>query len=96
MLTVVCRTIVSTRVVSRIEMPMQSDNYLAKFGDNIRSHRLRLNMSQEVLAAKAGVHRTYIGMIERGEKNATLDSIRKLADALGVEPYELLKLDDVQ
>jgi transcriptional regulator with XRE-family HTH domain len=72
---------------------MQTDNFLVKFGDNIRSLRLKQNMSQEELAAKAGVHRTYIGMIERGEKNATLDSIRKLAEALGLEPHELLKFN---
>lgn len=41
-------------------------------------------MSQEQLAFKAGVHRTYIGMIERAEKNVTLISIEKLANALGV------------
>jgi transcriptional regulator with XRE-family HTH domain len=41
---------------------------LLKFGKKVREERLKLNLSQEKLAAKAGVHRTYIGMIERAEK----------------------------
>jgi transcriptional regulator with XRE-family HTH domain len=56
---------------------------LLKFGQIIREERARLNLSQEDLAARAGVHRTYIGMIERGEKNITLENIEKMANALG-------------
>ena len=48
-------------------------------------------MSQEQLAELAGVHRTYIGMIERAEKNITLLSIAKIASALNVNISELLK-----
>ena len=47
-------------------------------------------MSQEKLGQLAGVHRTYIGMIERAEKNITLNSIEKLAKALNVKPKDLL------
>jgi transcriptional regulator with XRE-family HTH domain len=50
-----------------------------------------MNISQEELAYMAGVHRTYIGMIERAEKNITLCNIEKIARALGVEICELLK-----
>jgi transcriptional regulator with XRE-family HTH domain len=56
----------------------------AKFGEVIRELRKERNLSQEELADKADVHRTYIGMIERGEKNITLENIQKLAKALNV------------
>lgn len=62
-----------------------------KFGEKIREERLKRNLSQEELAARAGVHRTYIGMIERAEKNITLGNIAKLAKALGVSIEELVK-----
>lgn len=63
---------------------------LIKFGDRVRAIRLELNLSQEELADRAGVHRTYIGMIERGEKNITLENIHKIADALGVKVESLV------
>jgi len=55
---------------------------LKKFGVAVREERLRQKLSQEELATKAGVHRTYIGMIERAEKNITLENIDKIAKAL--------------
>lgn len=58
---------------------------LIKFGNKVREERIRLHLSQEDLADKANVHRTYIGMIERAEKNITLESIKKIADALGLK-----------
>lgn len=63
---------------------------LEKFGERVREERLKQNLSQEELASKAGVHRTYIGMIERAEKNITLENIEKLAKALGMKPAELI------
>lgn len=51
---------------------------------------MELGISQEELAERAGVHRTYIGMLERSEKNATLYSIERPAGALEVEPAVLL------
>lgn len=63
---------------------------LLKFGKQVRKIRLEQNLSQEELADKAGVHRTYIGMIERAEKNITLENIEKIAKALGVSPKELV------
>jgi len=63
---------------------------LVKFGQKVRKERARLGLSQEELAAYAGVHRTYIGMIERAEKNITLSNIEKLAKALGRKPEHLL------
>ena len=55
---------------------------LIKFGKKVREERARLGLSQEELAARAGVHRTYIVMIERAEKNITLENIEKIAKAL--------------
>lgn len=55
-----------------------------KFGRRTRELRVAAGLSQEALAEKAGLHRTYIGMIERAEKNITLANIEKIARALGV------------
>jgi len=60
------------------------------FGDNMRSIRKDKGLSQEVLGDKAGLHRTYIGSIERGEQNVSLDNINKIAKALKVKPSVLL------
>jgi len=64
---------------------------LIHFGKKVREERTKLGLSQEELAAKADVHRTYVGMIERGEKNITLSNIEKFAKALGLKIEELLK-----
>lgn len=64
------------------------------FAANLRKRRLELGLSQEGLAERAGVHRTYIGMLERGEKNATLSSIDRIAVALDVDAWKLLKRED--
>jgi len=57
---------------------------LIKFGQRVRDERAKLGLSQEELASRAGVHRTYIGMIERAEKNITLENIEKIAKALKI------------
>ena len=64
---------------------------LIKFGKKVRNERLKLGLSQEDLASRAKVHRTYIGMIERAEKNITLINIEKISKALGVSSNELIK-----
>ena len=61
------------------------------FGENVRKFRRLLNISQEELAHKAELHRTYIGMIERAEKNITLVNIEKIANALEVKIEDLIK-----
>ncbi len=58
---------------------------LIKFGQKVRGERKRLGLSQEELASRASVHRTYIGMIERAEKNITLENIEKVAKALNLK-----------
>ena len=55
---------------------------LKKFGEKVREERTKRGISQERLGELAKVHRTYIGMIERGEKSVTLTSIEKIAKAL--------------
>ena len=64
---------------------------LIKFGNKVRKERAKLGLSQEELAAKAGVHRTYIGMIERAEKNITLENIEKIASALKITLPDIFK-----
>jgi len=60
-----------------------------EFGSRVRNLRKQCGLSQELLALKAGVDRTYIGRIERGEANPTLITIIKISAALGVNPQAL-------
>jgi len=66
---------------------------LVKFGNRVKELRKELGISQEELASRADLHRTYIGMIERAEKNVTLINIEKIANALNVAISKLL-IDD--
>mgnify|MGYP003358712842 CR=1 FL=1 len=59
-------------------------------GRNLRAYRLERGLSQEALAEVLGVHRTYMGGIERGERNLTLKSVEKIAEKLDVEARELM------
>ena len=70
---------------------MKSKNkILITFGEKVRETRKDKGLSQEELAHKADLHRTYIGMIERAEKNITLLNIEKIANALEVNINELI------
>ena len=60
------------------------------FGSNVRRLRAERGLSQEELAARAGLHRTYVSSVERGQRNISLDNIKKLADQLGIAASELL------
>ena len=62
-----------------------------RFGDRIRQLRLTSKLSQEGLAEKSGMHRTYLGGIERGERNLSLRNIEAIAKALGVTLSELFQ-----
>ena len=66
-------------------------NIQTKFGQKIREIRTQKEFSQEVLASKSGLHRTYISDIERGDRNVSLKNVEKLAKALGVSVHDLLK-----
>ncbi len=70
-----------------------SKTTLEKFGEKVREERHRLGLSQEELASRAGVHRTYIGMIERAEKNITLENIEKIAKALEISLGKIMTLE---
>lgn len=64
---------------------------LKKFGEKLRNERLKIKLSQEALADEVGLHRTYIGMIERGQKNVTLKNLKKISKALNVDLEKLMK-----
>lgn len=64
---------------------------LIKFGKKVREERKKRGLSQEEFADRANVHRTYIGMIERGEKNITLENIEKVAKALNLKLSDFFK-----
>jgi transcriptional regulator with XRE-family HTH domain len=61
-----------------------------RFGDKLRRLRKSREVSQEELAARAGLHRTYVSSVERGERNVSLETIDKLARALGLPMGELM------
>ena len=64
--------------------------FVVFLGKKIRTLRERKNISQEEFGKAVGVHRTYVGMVERGEKNITIFSLRKFADALNVKVKDLI------
>jgi transcriptional regulator with XRE-family HTH domain len=59
-------------------------------GHNLRAYRQARGLSQEAFADVLGVHRTYMGGIERGERNLTLKSLERIAQRVGVDPLALL------
>ena len=64
---------------------------MIKFGRNVQATRQALKISQEELAFRAGLHRTYIGMVERAERSISLQNAKKIADALNVKLDTLLE-----
>ncbi len=69
---------------------MAKRRFIRDFGENIRRVRLKRGLSQEQLAAKAGLHRTAISLIENAERSSTLETVEKLARALKVSPSDLM------
>lgn len=63
-------------------------------GAKLRAHREELGISQEAFAQVLGVHRTYMGAVERGQRNLTLQSLERIADKIGVDPVDLLIVRD--
>lgn len=61
------------------------------FGENLRIARLSKGWSQEALGAAAGVHRTFVGAVERAENNVSIDTMERLAMALGLTVVQLLQ-----
>lgn len=86
---IVCRRIGFNEILVRDAMG--PDRVKCAFGRALRRRREALGISQEELAHRAGLHRTYVGDVERGERNVSLLNIVKLASALGTAPSELFQ-----
>lgn len=69
----------------------QNKSARLRFSNNLREARIRRDWSQENLAEASGLHRTYVGSVERGERNISVDNMECLANAVGVDLIELLK-----
>jgi transcriptional regulator with XRE-family HTH domain len=65
-----------------------------RVGRHLRAFRTAKGLSQEAFAEELGIHRTYVGSLERGEKNITLRTLELWADRLGVDPLSLLQPAD--
>jgi len=76
--------------VTRIAGPNDRSGALARFGAAIRARRKALGLSQETLAHEAGIDRSHMGKIERGERNVTLLNVARIARALESKPSDLL------
>lgn len=70
---------------------MQRSPLIRLFARNLYVMRQRAGFSQEALGEEAGLHRTYVGSVERGERNISLANVERLARALGVEPWQMLR-----
>lgn len=88
----IVRRLIYSMMVEIQHMPKYSSSekdYLKKIGKNIRSLRQRARLSQEGLAELSELDRTYIGSVERGERNVSIINIRKIAKALKIEIREV-------
>ncbi|MEM1071478.1 MAG: helix-turn-helix transcriptional regulator [Planctomycetota bacterium] len=70
--------------------PVRRGEFIQNFGERVRAKRTGCGWTQEDLAHASGLHRTMIGHVEQGTRNATLETIEKLARALQVQPAELM------
>lgn len=73
---------------------MQKNEIVDRLGHNIRAERMKRNISQEKLAEMTGMHKNYIGIIERGEKNVTVLRCFQIAQALNIPLTDLVPLTD--
>lgn len=74
----------------RVSAKQDKDKQLVLLGDSIRSRRKALSLSQEALADYAGIDRSHMGKIERGERNLTLLNMIRIAEAMNCKPSEIL------
>ncbi|MBO9129006.1 helix-turn-helix transcriptional regulator [Bacillus sp. 165] len=70
----------------------RQDNLLLEIGNTIKNERLRNGLSQAQLADQAELHKNFIGMVERGQRGATIDSLQKICLALGISMAEFFKI----
>ncbi|MDB5308537.1 MAG: transcriptional regulator, family [Gemmataceae bacterium] len=75
-------------------MNRDDKDFLRQIGFRIRERRTAMNLTQAALAETCGLHRTFIGSVERGERNVAVLSLRKIATALRATPAELLAEPD--
>ena len=75
----------------KAHLALRKQEILRQFGDKIAFLRKKAGWSQEELGERAGLHRTYIGSIERHERNISLLNIERLAKAFNLKPFELIK-----
>lgn len=95
MLLIVCRHRVIISVIFSVNIGLIVMTQLNLIvGNNIRMLRTNRSLSQEQFAEQCGLHRTYVGAIERGERNITLGTLEKFARALNVRPETLLIRND--
>lgn len=71
-------------------MPGVEGELQRRVGRNLRAYRQAKGLSQEAFAEVVGVHRTYMGGLERGERNLTLRSVERIAERIGVDPLSLM------
>jgi transcriptional regulator with XRE-family HTH domain len=83
----VCRLIVFIKLNHRMM------NIIQIVAKNIKKYRLLKDLTQEQLAELSGLHRTYVGSVERAERNLSLENLERIAKALGVSPRDLLDKD---
>lgn len=76
-----------------LRAPTDVPEHRGSFGARVRELRLERGLSQEALMARTGLHRTYIGSVERGERNLSLDAIHAFAEGLGVDVAALFPPD---
>lgn len=77
--------------MARVSGKLDSNGSLAQLGTAVRKRRKQVGLSQEALADAAGIDRSHMGKIERGERNVTLLNIVRIADALATKPSELMR-----
>ncbi len=70
---------------------MNMNKFLCELGNEVRDRRRALGYSQESFAGEVGLHRTYIGSIERGERNVSIENVIRIADALGLAGSTLIR-----
>ena len=78
-------------IVVAMKKACPGSDFRKSFAANLRRERRALGLSQRALAHMAGLDRTYVGSVERAERNISIDNIERLARALGLEPADLFK-----
>ena len=87
---------VQTIVATAYRYCMSRNTAARQFGLTVRRHRIAMNMSQETLAAAASCHPTYVSLLERGKRNPSLDTMLRIAEALDVKAWELVRATETK